>query len=88
MKRTISLLLSLVIIVMFVGCNSNQHTQIDVPVYTMPDLEWWGENLEDSDANLSKGTSVHGGIATAEEVFSIMESIEFYDEISVKLLDE
>ena len=84
MKRTISLLLSFVIIVMFVGCNSNRHTQIDVPVYTMPDLEWWRENLDGSDANLSIGTSVHGGIATAEEIFSIMESIEFYDEISVK----
>lgn len=77
-------MLSFAIIVMLVGCNSNRHTQIDVPVYTMPDLEWWRGNLEGSDANLSIGTSVHGGIATAEEIFSIMESIEFYDEISVK----
>ena len=71
MKKIISVLLSFVIIVVFVGCSSNRHTQIDVPVYTMPDLEWWRENLDGTDANLSIGTSVHGGIATAEEILSL-----------------
>ena len=82
MKRFMAVIVALVMVVSFVSCG--QEPEEKAPEYTRPDLTYWQENLESADADLGIGLSSHGGIATAEEVFALMESIEFYDEISVK----
>ena len=68
--------------VSFVSCG--QQAEVKTEEYTGPDLTYWRENLESADADLGIGLSSHGGIATAEEVFAIIDGIEFYDEISAK----
>ena len=87
MKKTISVLLSFVIIVMFVGCNSNRHTQIDVPVYTMPDFSYWKENYQKAQAEMRKGHSGNTGYVSGSEIMNFIENIEYGKEVSVRPID-
>lgn len=82
MRKVAVFLLTFVICCLLVGCT--EESKDDVPGYIITDLNWWQENHENSDANLTIGNSVHGGVATAEEIFSLMESIEFYNEEPVE----
>ena len=82
MKRFIAVVMAIVIVMSFVSCG--QKPEEKIPEYTRPALEYWQENLESADADLGIGLSSHGGITTAEEVFALMESIEFYGETSVE----
>ena len=82
MKKFIALIMAVVMTVSFVSCG--QQAVVKTEEYTRPDLTYWRENLESADADLGIGLSSHGGITTAEEVFALMESIEFYGETSVE----
>ena len=82
MKKFIALIMAVIMVLSLVSCG--QQTGDKAEEYTRPDLSWWRENLESADADLGIGISSHGGIATAEEVFAIIDGIEFYDEISAK----
>lgn len=86
-KKFITLVMSFATVLLFVSCGQKAEDKA-TEEYTRPDLSWWRDNMESSDAYLSIGNSSHGGIATAEEVFTLMESIEFYDETSVKPMGE
>ena len=82
MKKFIALIMAVIMVLSLVSCG--QQTGDKAEEYTRPDLTYWRENLESAVADLGIGLSSHGGITTAEEVFALMESIEFYGETSVE----
>lgn len=83
MKNIISLLLSFAMALSLAACSNNRHTQIDVPVYTLPDLSYWQENIRDADAAIYIGNAASFGAVTGDRVLDLIKNIEFGRQESV-----